>query len=102
MADLERERAGFGRRSETVGCLVDEHPEVHRLMMRRALQGVEAGQPEESLDEPAHPTRLPLDAFEGVRYQATSRSAASARLALASMTESGVRSSWEASAVNAS
>ena len=37
-----------------------------------------------------------------LRYQAASRSCASARLVCASMTESGVRSSCEASAVNSS
>ncbi len=78
----ERQRARLGRGRETVGCLVDEHAEVHRLMPRRPLHGVEASQPEELLDEPAHAARLALDALEGV--------AVPGRVALGSQRQAGI------------
>jgi hypothetical protein len=54
VADLQRQRTCLGRGREAIGCLVDEHTEIHRLMLRRALHRVEASQPEELLDQPTH------------------------------------------------
>ena len=80
-----------------------EDAQVDRLGVGLALRRVEPRQPQQVLEEPPHPLRL-----DGRRvpnafwYHSASRVPARARLVWASMTDSGVRSSCEASAVNSS
>ena len=97
---FELARLGDGRRTGPRSGR--EHAEVDRLGVGWAARRVEARQPEHVLEQPAHPLRLAVDPLERLRYHSSSRSCASARLVCASITDSGVRSSCDASAVNSS
>ena len=56
--DAEAEAARLGDDGEAVGGLRGEHAEVHRLRRRRRGGGIEPGQPEHVLQQPAHPLGL--------------------------------------------
>ena len=100
-ASVEAARLRDGR--EPVGRLAASIPRSTGSAVRRPLGRVEAGQPEHVLEQPPHPLRLAVDARErravpgGVALLRPARGEV-----WASMTDSGVRSSCEASAVNSS
>ena len=98
--DRQPDAAGLGDGRERVRRHVGEDGEIHVLRLGAVPGGVEASQPEEVLDQAAHAAGFSLHPLEGGLDQATSRGWARAREVWASITESGVRSSWEASAVN--
>ena len=101
--DPQREAARLGDGREPVGGLGGQHPEVDRLDAGRRLGGIEPRQPQHVVEQPAHALRLAVDPLEGGRYQSAVALAGERQAGVcASMTESGVRSSCEASAVNSS
>ena len=57
-ATVEVEVARLGDDAEPVDRLRREHAEVDRLGVRLACGGVEAGEPQQVLEQPAHPLRL--------------------------------------------
>ena len=99
----DRQAARLGDDPEAVGGGGGHHADVDRLRVGRTAQGVETGEPQEVLEDLPHPVGLAVDPLERAPVRlGIPVDPASERLVWASITETGVRSSWEASALKAS